>query len=162
MLIDAKLMDRADVELRLKAAVKTFNEEERRLLELDPSERALTHRFAIHLERQFKGWDVDCEYNRDGFDVKRLELPVQSDLESDEVEARTVFPDIVVHRRGFPLNLLILEAKKARTRNRGLDDRQKVRAFIDQMGYQFGVTLIFRTGPTNAVLEPPDFLENLS
>lgn len=152
------LMTRTDVELRLAAAVRTFTEQESNLLVLDPSERALTHRFAIHVEQQFGGWDVDCEYNRDGFDVKRLELPVQRDVKSDEVEARTVFPDIVVHHRGQSSNLLIIEAKKAHTKNRGLDDRRKVQAFIEQMDYSFGAIVIFPTGPGGAVLGQPELI----
>ena len=31
------------------------------LFERDVGERALTHRLAVHVERQFPGWDVDCD-----------------------------------------------------------------------------------------------------
>jgi hypothetical protein len=34
-------------------------------------ERTITGRLADHLRGQLPGWDVDCEYNRDGHHVKR-------------------------------------------------------------------------------------------
>ena len=42
------------------------------LFERDVGERALTHRLAVHVERQFSGWDVDCEYDRLGERMLRL------------------------------------------------------------------------------------------
>ena len=38
----------------------------RHLLEKDLGERTLTHRLAVHLERHFPGWEVDCDYDRLG------------------------------------------------------------------------------------------------
>ena len=138
----------SDVAQRVENAVASFNATECGFIGRDPSERALTHRFAVHLERQFQGWDVDCEYNRDGIGPKELNLPDQRDISSDETEARTVFPDIIVHKRGSSDNLLVLEAKKVSTRHRGLDDKVKLQAFVAQLGYRNAALLVFQTDPT--------------
>jgi len=52
------------------AALQEFYVRETHLLEKDLGERALTHRLAVHVEKQFPGWEVDCDYNRlgEGFD----------------------------------------------------------------------------------------------
>ena len=78
-------------------AVKEFYARESHLLEKDRGERTLTHRLAVHLERQFDGWDVDCDYNRLGERV--LKLPHGSIVSTDDELGKSVFPDIVVHRR---------------------------------------------------------------
>jgi hypothetical protein len=40
---------------------------EQPLLDFDlVHERSTAHRLAVHLDHQFPGWNVDCEYDRDG------------------------------------------------------------------------------------------------
>ena len=48
------------------AALEAFYSRETYLLDNDVGERALTHRLAVHVEWQFDGWDVDCDYDRLG------------------------------------------------------------------------------------------------
>lgn len=63
------------------------------LLGIDANERSITFRFAMYLQQCFPGWTVDCEYNRDGIEPKRLRhLELYPD--SEDVEAKTVFPDV--------------------------------------------------------------------
>ncbi len=85
------------------------------LFETDVNERSISHKFVSYLQEEFKGWDVDCEYNRDHHDPKILNLPGISSLEvrPDDVQAKTVYPDIIVHHRGTEDNLLVIEIKKA-------------------------------------------------
>lgn len=42
------------------------------LLGMDSNERSITFRFAMYLQLCFPCWTVDCEYNRDGIEPKRL------------------------------------------------------------------------------------------
>ena len=42
------------------------------LLGIDANERSITFRFAMYLQQCFPGWTVDCEYNRDSIEPKRL------------------------------------------------------------------------------------------
>ena len=83
------------------------------LLENDLHERTITHKLAEYLQPLFPGWNVDCEYNRDGHEPKRVRLRPIPEQGGDE--GSNVFPDIIVHRRGDnDHNLLIIEAKKSR------------------------------------------------
>src|SRR5436305_1266618 len=73
-------------------------------------EQTVTFRFGIYLQEEFSNmsYQVDCEYNRQWDNPKRL-LSTK----------RLIKPDLVVHRRlklGEPninANLFVLEAKKA-------------------------------------------------
>ena len=105
------------------------------LLAIDANERSITFRFAMYLQPYFPGWTVDCEYNRDGIEPKRL-----GDLGlypySDDDEAKTVFPDVIVHRRGTRENHLVLEFKKSTSRVDKAIDLRKLQGYRQQLGYQ--------------------------
>jgi hypothetical protein len=105
------------------------------LLGSDANERSITFRFAMYLQPCFPGWTVDCKYNRDGIDPKRL-----GDLNlypySDDDEAKTVFPDVIVHRRGTRQNHLVLEFKKSTSRVDRQIDLRKLRGYNQQLGYE--------------------------
>ena len=105
-------------------------------------ERSLSHRLAIYVEAQFPGWDVDCEYDRDG-DVRKA-IPDGSGNDDDEGSA--VLPDIIVHHRGPGGNHLVFELKKST--NRIPDDRDltKLRAYCRHLGYEHGVFIRFVVG----------------
>jgi hypothetical protein len=66
------------------------------LLEVGANERSITHRFAVYLERFFPEYHVDCEYNRNGIEAKRLKV-FKKKIDSDDEDGVTVFPDIIVH-----------------------------------------------------------------
>ena len=109
------------------------------LLSVDSSERSISHRLAVYLAQQVPGYDVDCEYNRDGFDVKRLQLAPRR-VNDNDVEAVTVFPDIIVHRRGTnEHNLLVVEMKKASSTVSPDYDMEKLKAFRHELKYLFAV-----------------------
>jgi hypothetical protein len=115
------------------------------LLDTDCSERSVTHQLAVYLAAEFPGYNVDCEYNRDGFDVKRLKLSErQVRVSDDELDAVTVFPDIVVHRRGTnEYNLLVIELKKAASKPELTGyDILKLRAFKAELGYSYAAHIV--------------------
>jgi hypothetical protein len=118
---------------------------DRWLLEKDVNERSLTHRFAIYLEDEFPWWDVDCEYNRDHDDSKRLNL-YPEDIKSDDTQGTTVFPDIIVHKRGSDVNLLVIEVKKTSSRRSSDHDERKLRAFKEQLQYRYARLVTFLAG----------------
>lgn len=99
-------------------AIHSFLRKEGTLLAIDINERSLTHKLAEHLQSVFGEWDVDCEYNRDINDVKRLPSPTVTN--TADTEGSTIYPDIVVHQRRQPNNMLVIEVKK--TGSRILDD----------------------------------------
>jgi hypothetical protein len=53
-------------------AVQVLLDRDAYLLQADVNERTMTPRFAIYVEAAFPGWDLDCEYNRDGHDPKEI------------------------------------------------------------------------------------------
>ena len=125
------------------AALDEFYAREEFLFEKDLGERALTHRFAVYLERQFPELATDCHYDRLGERV--LKLPRGSIVASDDHLCRSIYPDIAVHRREIPDNLLAIEIRKA-TNHTSLDhDQHKLRALTDSrswFAYGIGVMLV--------------------
>ena len=124
-------------------AIREFYAREGFLLDKDLGERTLTHRLAVHIERQFDGWDVDCDYNRLGERV--LKLPHGSIISTDDGLGKSIFPDIVVHRRSIPENLLAIEVRKDINHQPVEHDEHKLRGMTDPhvwFAYRLGVLLI--------------------
>src|SRR5262245_18741393 len=98
-------MNREDLERVVLAALNMLFARDAFLLEKDNSEWAVAHRLAVYLETLLPGWNIDCEFNRQGkaADPKALE------------RGSHVRPDIIVHHRGQlerEHNLLAIELKK--------------------------------------------------
>ena len=105
------------------------------LLIRNVNERTITSRLADHLRGQLPGWDVDCEYNRDGHHVKRA-------------NGRMVVPDIMVHRQGTPDNLLVIEVKKSNTAVPDDEDLGKLEEFKTcHLRYRHALFLKLSVGP---------------
>jgi hypothetical protein len=115
--------------VKIVDALDAFYARETHLFAGDLGERTLTHRLAVHLEHQFLGWDVDCDYNRLG--ERRLRLPRASIVSTDDDLGKSVFPDIVVHHRAVPENLLAIEVRKSGNHQPPEHDKHKLRAMTD-------------------------------
>jgi hypothetical protein len=136
-----------ELERIVKFCLKKLRSLDKKLLEIKVNERTITHKLAVYLQQSFPEFNVDCEYNRDEcneFDdlVKKLELPTNN-VSWDDTEAKTVFPDIIVHNRGTQeKNLLVIEVKKSSSSISGKVDRNKLIAFTkDHYNYKFGLFL---------------------
>lgn len=139
-------MDRAEISAIVDRAIRRLVEEQPALLDLDLTERALSHHLAVYIAQLMTtDYNVDVEYNRHGGDPKRLNLPPRKALDR-EVRATTVFPDILVHKRDSDeRNLLVLELKKP-----GGDlayDELKLRAFRQELGYKHTAHVILGRDP---------------
>jgi hypothetical protein len=84
------------IEAKIHQAISELLNQDSYLLQFDVNERTLSHQLAIHIKKEFPDWDVDCEYNRNHDDIKRLKLPKEK-VDSDDTFAQTVFPDIIIH-----------------------------------------------------------------
>jgi hypothetical protein len=121
----------------VELALKDLFEKDSYLFCVDANERSLTHKLAVYLAAYFPDYDVDCEYNRDGAVPKRL-LACKQSIESDDTNAITVYPDIIIHKRGPAKdgsNFVVIEAKK-----RGLPvdfDRGKLQAYKQNANLQY-------------------------
>jgi len=131
---------------------------DRHVLEVNASERSITHRFAVYLEQEFADYKVDCEYNREGDDPKRYHEIVcqinKTGISAGDTEAKTAFPDIIVHKRGNNKdNLLVIEGKKLTGGTIGIDeiDKKKLMAFLDtnQLNYKYGLAMQIPVGGGN-------------
>jgi hypothetical protein len=126
------------------AALHEFYAHEAFLLEKDAGERALTHRLAVHVEKQFPGWETDCEYDRLG--DRTLRLPRGTTVSSDDHLARSIYPDIVVHQRAIPNNLLAVEVRKSANHQPLDHDQHKLRALTDPGKTQVTTSQVYTSG----------------
>lgn len=133
------------LEKELESALDQLYEQDGELLQRDVNERSVSHKLAEYHQQRFIRWNVDCEYNRDGYDKKQL--PAQK-VCSNDIEATTVFPDIVVHRRGLEKekhNLLVVEMKK---QGRPIaKDEAKLRSFKSFLHYRYAALVIVGPKP---------------
>lgn len=142
----------SEVRDRITSAAQKFENHDSYLLRHDLNERTISHKFALYLEHEFPGWDIDCEYNRSTGKPKSLRLP-KDGVNWDDTHAKTVFPDVIVHRRGTSSNLLVIEIKKV-----GLPDdfdRKKLKAYKLDHQYRYAVLLRVRVG-TQFGFESPE------
>ena len=124
-------------------ALTEFYGRETYLFANDLGERTLTHRLAVHLEKQFAGWEVDCDYDRLG--ERTLRLPHGTIVSTDDHLAKSIYPDIVVHQRKIPNNLLAVELRKASNHQPPEHDQHKLRALTDPhlwFAYWIGLYLV--------------------
>ena len=97
-------MNFLELRARVLRAVNFFYARDSELLS-QRDEWAIAHRLAVYLEQEIPGWNVDCEYNKQG---------KGSDSKRDETGKR-VRPDIILHHRQeseLQHNLLAIELKR--------------------------------------------------
>ena len=148
-------MKQHQIERRIMHAIDTLRMNDFYLLQNNCSERSIVHRLAIYIEQVFPEFNVDCEYNRNLSDKKRLLSVIPEGLDEDEYNRnRLVSPDIIVHKRDSNKeNLLVIEVKKSTTSvNNSLRefDYEKLRLFTSAeygLGYRYGMYIELTTGP---------------
>ena len=131
-------MDRKELDLVVQEALNKLFAFDATLLQQDNSEWAVAHRLAVYLEQLLPGWNIDCEFNRQG--------------DASEVKAltagRRVRPDIIVHHRGQldrKHNLLAIELKKTGSET----DHAKIQEYTAQptgertFQYRYGLAIAF-------------------
>lgn len=141
-----------EAELRkiVALALRKLLADDFQLIEVDANERSISHRLAIYVEdglkvRNHTAWHVDCEYNRDGLHPKATDLFTERVDNGDE-HACTVYPDIIVHRRGTKDNLLVIELKKSSSNIPPDKDRQKIESYCRApLSYRYALFLKLRT-----------------
>jgi hypothetical protein len=151
-----------DVASRLRRALKTLLRDESDLFTFAVNERTVTQRLSQYLEQAFDelklGVKADCEYNRmwvesaEGEKNTTKKYQVFKDIipTVEDTDAKTVFPDIIVHLRGKEYaNILVVEAKRDAVRGSIPEpDRIKLFEFTRADGsfrYPWGAFLNFRT-----------------
>lgn len=148
-LLSVSFPTKSDLKAIVNSSLEKLSHLDAHLLDVDANERSISHRLAIYIQEALPEWVVDCEYNRIGNSDKPkfTNLPV-SDTKTDDLEARTVFPDIIVHHRGPHENLLVIEIKKSSNHSGVADvhDRRKLESYCRlPLGYRHGLFLKIRT-----------------
>jgi hypothetical protein len=104
------------------------------------NELSVCHRLAVYLENDFQGWNIDCEYRKQG---------IYSNLKRNN-EGEEKRPDIIVHRRGQLEkndNLLIIEVKLEN--DNIAEDEKRLKEFTSKpkgertFQYLYGVSISF-------------------
>lgn len=107
-------------------------------------ERSIVFRYAHYLQnelyksKKYSVYNLDCEYNRNGFQIK-----------STEHFPNGTFPDLILHKRGKNgpgNNILIMEFKTYWNPNTDTDSL-KISDYVDQNGkykYQYGLVVLIR------------------
>lgn len=136
-------MNHEEIKSLVFRALDKLYERDSELFPLDASEWAIAHRLAVYLECELPpGWNVDCEYNRQGSEGKAKAMG----------SGGKIRPDIVIHHRTLlepENNLLVIELKKYE------DDADLMKAceYTNQPNgdrtfqYQFGLSLSVLDGP---------------
>lgn len=123
------------------------------LLQDRTGERCIAHRLAVYLERQFEGWHVDCEFNRQGAEgdrgTKRVRATAALTESRNGQGSVDVTPDIIVHRRRTEFNLIAIEVKPSDSFGLA-KDRAKLGAYLtdDHLRYAFAALVVYQNGGT--------------
>ena len=120
-----KSFDIAEVNIPVRRALELLVIFDKDLLRLNSHEQAITHRFAVYLEKMFPEYNVDCEYNKSMSDVKKI-------------NGKAKRPDIIIHRRNTDENFVVIQVKK---NDVYCEKKERLKAFTKQDGeykYQFG------------------------
>lgn len=91
------------MKLKKKTGLQKLREYAAIPLEIDVNGRAITYKLAEYLQELFPDFNVDCEYNRFEELKKKLDLPknvpnLDDKVSMGDLEARTVYPDIIIHK----------------------------------------------------------------
>src|SRR6266404_6219135 len=140
----------------IEVAQKQLWDFDKRLLELDAHERSICFRFAVYLAEQFPEFDVDCEYNRNHAEenyqkrvrsTELIELVRRQRPRLGDEDGLMILPDVIVHIRDKPMNLLVVEAKKTSSQIPEDKDLLKLQALKKELGYRFACFIKFDVGP---------------
>ena len=116
------------------------------LLKYDVNECSISHKLAEYLQQLFSDYHVDCEYNRVGnltADEEYFNKKLRLYKNTKCLDGETVYPDIIIHKRGIKNNLLVIEIKKLTNKKCLTDDYKKILGFLtsNDFKYQFGLFL---------------------
>ena len=121
----------------IKKSLDDLYQNDEYLIKHRVAERDITSKFAHYFQNNMRetiiaDYDVDCEYNRDGYGMKNI-------------DGTLVYPDFILHKRGTnDSNLLIIEFKTWwNSDNR--EDIEKLKAMMSDLyryQYQYGYSII--------------------
>lgn len=148
-------MTEQEMQSQIQSAISVLLDSDAVLFQNDAAERTITARFAIYIQKEFPDWNVDCEYNRNLDDVKRLKEVCNP---SNHKNGSSVYPDIIIHKRMTEENYLVIEVKKTTNTTSDDCDMQKLEAFRNELGYQHGLFIRFKAGAEDVGVESMEWV----
>ena len=155
-----------EIEEKVNLALDIFYVKDKYLIDNDIHERSMTHKLANYLEELFNGYDVDCEYNKNTteskkiYDVEHKIQEIKKDTEYEYKDSIAVFPDIIIHKRGNKLkNLLVIEVKKdnaIKNNKSKLEeiDILKLKAYTSKdLNYRYGIYINLKNSREKVVIK---------
>ena len=164
-------MTREILKANIEKALLELHHHDNHLLKNDGSERSIAHCLANHLQKIYADYHADCEYNVNVDAANRRKeiiLPAdeilrfrrsETNRNSIEVDDEiyysvSVYPDIIVHKRGRNnQNLIIFELKKSSSTVSYDYDKLKLckytGVFERSLRYRFGVFIDIATKTTD-------------
>lgn len=117
---------------KLSNSIERLFVEDYFLIKDNDHEISLTHKLSCYLQEEFNEWDVDCEFNRMNSGEKRI---------PKELNNNKIRPDVIIHKRGKDINLLVVEFKKNSSRLEKYSDICKIINIMkdSKLNYDFGV-----------------------
>lgn len=83
-------MNLVAVKQKVESTIRRMRTQDLFLIQANTNERSISHKLAEYMQLEFPLWKVDCEYNRHGDEIKKLEVPCDN-INWDDTEAKTVF-----------------------------------------------------------------------
>lgn len=139
-------MDKDKLALIVQEAINMVFARDAILMTQENSEWAIAHRLAVYLDQFLLGWNIDCEYNRQGPETNDVKVSANGGI---------VRPDIIVHHRGMTAlehNLLAIELKK---KNYSHADHIKLKDYTSppnenrRFQYHYGLAVVLRKSETS-------------
>lgn len=130
-------MDLNIIKKKIKKCLRQVYDEFPSLVEkYNICERSIMHRFAFYLQKEFKNFWVDCEFNKQFY----------KGIVSDKIIiGKRRFIDIVIHKRGHG-DFLCFELKKEGSNNKIEEDREKLKVLTscepESFQYRYGFFIV--------------------
>lgn len=119
-----------DLDYLIRTALSLLYKNDKYLIDIRTNERCIVFRFGYYFQtllsmhREYKEYDLDLEYNRDGEDPKKT-INHQNGI----------YPDVILHKRGNNNdNLLVMEFKGHWNNQGSRRDESKIYDLINPSG----------------------------
>jgi len=140
-------MELKDIKLKVKKALHDLYEKDGFIIEKGLCERCISHRFAVHLEKQNfgNGYHIDCEYNKSHLGGATYPKKVSSIYGN--------YIDTIITKRDsdYRNDLVCFEVKRCKNYNNRKKDRKNLKILTGGanpandvgFGYNYGFYIIF-------------------
>jgi hypothetical protein len=119
-----------ELKKRVSICMSNLFEQDFHLIREDLHERTISSTLAYYLKHVFPSYNVDCEYNGNidnQYRRKAVNMYLQGRQIKFDENVHSVYPDIIIHKRGRnDKNRLLIEIKKSTNRYSNFDKEKLV------------------------------------